>query len=303
MSGFLVKTVRGLGRVWKSLITATTIRLFQRSLFVWVTANATQDPLNSNVKQDALLATCVARNIQVIYLDMYNYLGSSNGSPEKTLAVQRFIGQAYINGISVYALAGNTDWTIPATQGWVATNITQKIVDYNTASLPSQRFKGFLLDVEYWLDLGQNSTDAIAGYATLVGDMQVALGLPIGCFAAAWLKDNVNSLPSVLYNVKTAQDGEHIMDFADFTVVGSYRDTAIAAIDLITAWNDYAILANRAIYAAAETSDVAPSYITFFGRTLTYMSAQLALIDVAFSSNSQYKGIAIHDYDNYSVIV
>ena|SRR5262247_3990288 len=80
-----------------------------RSLWVWIMAQASHDPLDTDSDQQALLNFCGANGINILYLDMFRYLGSTNGSANKTARMRQFLDAAHKSGIRVYAMGGNID--------------------------------------------------------------------------------------------------------------------------------------------------------------------------------------------------
>ena len=83
-----------------------------RSLWVWLTAQTSQDPLDTDSAQQAWLNFCGAHGINVLYLHIFRYLGSPNGSAPKTARMRQFVDAAHQSGIRVYAMGGNIDWGV-----------------------------------------------------------------------------------------------------------------------------------------------------------------------------------------------
>lgn len=286
------------------LATLTGANGLERAMYAWGT-----DHVATQGARDTFISFCTTHDVDTVFLDMYGMLGSSNYSAPNVAAVQDLVGRfkALGAGKKVYALAGDVDWSTTATHAWIAANITQKIVDYNAASTASQRFDGFHLDVEYWTG-AQATTDALSGMSALVTDMRASLG-HVGMFTAFYLVDDTNTRPSVLFNGKTQQDGKHLLDMADHVVVGTYRDTADVnlvddvdgIINLIQPWYDYALANSKPVYSGVETTNVAPSYITFFGQTKAAMETQIDLANAAFTGNV-YLGLAVHSYAGWSAL-
>lgn len=283
-----------------------------RSMFVWVTSQASQDPLDTDNDQNALLTFCGTNKINVLFLDMWLYLGGSNWTSTKLTRLRTFLDAAHRSGIKVFALTGNIDWAI--NQSWVMKNIVQNLQWFNEQSTnPAQRFDGVMLDVEYWTDSNQTSAVSLPGLCDLIKAFQSRLNLPVGVFTGFYLKDDTSTWPSVTYNGKTAQDGEHLMDTADFCVVGTYRDHAQdngtdgpGQITLFQPWYDYASQSgkNFGLYVGSETTNVTPTYITYFGVTKTAMETEHTLISNAFqvTSNSVFMGQAVHSYDGWKAM-
>lgn len=284
-----------------------TLTVFNRAMFVWVTLNSEQDPLFSIQSRAALINFCIDNQINTLFLDMYNYLGSSNYSLPHVSTMQSFISEASSNNIEVYALAGATDWSIPATYGWIETNIINKIIDYNSASSVNQKFSGFILDVEYWLDAGQTSQNGLSGLCNLIVNMKSALSLPVAVFSSFYLQGT--GRPNVTYNSLSKSEAEHLMDVADFVVVGAYRDTAeinliddvAGQIGLFEPWYNYAIINDSILYMGVETNS-SLEYDTFFEETKSYMEEQLLISKNYFANKNIFIGQAIHSYDGWKVM-
>lgn len=283
-----------------------------RSMYTWITTNSTQNPLNTSPKQNAVIAFCIAQNINIIYLDMYNFLGSSNYTAPHVATVQSFIQLCTNNNITVYALAGDTDWSLPATLSFIQNSIITNIQNYNAASTVGQRFAGFTLDVEYWTDVGQTPTDGLTGLLTVIKTMQSALHMPVGCFAPFYLKDATNARTPVSYLGATKQEGAFLLDVADNVVVGAYRNTAAfnngngqdGQITLFQPWYDYAKANNITgkLYLGTETTNISPNYTTFFSKTKVAMETQLTISTAAFTDHTVFRGNVVDSYDGWKAM-
>ena len=280
-----------------------------RAMFVWVGATAALDPLDTDSDQQAVMTHCGAVGCNVLFLDMWRYLGGANWTSTKVTRMKQFLDLAHRSGIKVYALAGDLGWG--QNHAWVMKNIIEPLCAYNAlCQYASQQFDGIVLDVEYWADEGTYPpAQHLPGLCDLIaairwrGDYKLAVGV----FAAFFLKDNTSSRPLIAYKGKSAQDGEHLMDAADFVVVGSYRDTSAEQIALAQPWYDYASQVGKnvgGLYVGAETIDVQPSNITYFGQGKAFMETQFASISAAFKvpTNSAYVGIAVHNYDGWKAM-
>lgn len=269
----------------------------ERAMYLW----GSTDVLNGS---NALISFCSQESVSTLFLDMYSLLGASNGSPTNTAAVQSVISRFKALGSSqkVYALAGDVDWSTAGPQGWIAANITQKIVDYNDASAANEKFDGFTLDVEYWTG-AQDTAEAVDGVATLIATMKSSLGLPVGLFASFYLLDGAGTRPSVLYNGSTKQDGRHLVDIADHVVVGAYRSAADpfsdqnGQIQLFQPWMDNA--GSKPLYCACELEDVGDSNVSYFGQSKAYLDGEQAKIVTQFEGQSDFAGLAFHSYTSW----
>lgn len=284
-----------------------------RALWAWVTATASQDPLDTDADQQALLNFCGAVGANVVFLDIWRYLGGGNWTSAKVARVKLFLDAAKRSGIRVYAVAGDLGWG--ALHAWVGRNITKAFLDYQAmCTKTSEQFAGICLDVEYWAD--ENAYPAavhLPGLCDLVKAMKRETGLPVGVFAGFFLKDSSGARAPVDYAGKSAQDGEHLMDACDFVVVGAYRNHAAdngqdgpGQISLLQPWLEYATGQGQrvGIYAGAETTNQTPAYITYFGKTKAQMEAELTLVSnqLQVETDSAFVGVAVHSYDGWKAM-
>lgn len=277
-----------------------------RAMFAWVTATASQDPLDTDNDQQNLLNFCGTVGCNVVYLDMWRYLGGSNWTAAKVARMKLFIDAANRSGIQVMALAGNFDYG--QNHAWVMKNVVEPVIAYNLlCTKSSEQFDGIILDVEYWTDeVAYPPADHLPGLCDLVKAIKVRTNLRVGLFSAFYLKDSSSTRGAITYNGKSAQDGEHMMDVADFVVVGAYRDTASAIQDVFQPWYDYASQSglNLQLVCGVETTDVSPSSITFYGQGKAAMETQLASVSGTYSvtGNSSFVGFSVHSYDGWKAM-
>jgi hypothetical protein len=279
-------------------------------MFAWVTTDPSQDPLASTSSQQAMINYCGANGCNVVWLDMWNYLGDGNASPTKLALLRQFLDGAHRSGIKVYALAGNYDWAI--NQSWVNKNIVQPVNWFQAqAATETQKFDGLLLDVEYWTDVNQQASVSCPKLCDLMRSMRKITQLPIGCVAAFYLKDSNGSRASFSYQGKTAQDGEFLMDNADFVFVGAYRNAADTKKNiagqkaLFQPWYNYAsqVSKNDPLFCGSLTVQASPSYTTYYGKTKTYMEGEHTKVSNQFlATNMVFSGQAINNYDGWKAM-
>lgn len=283
-----------------------------RGMFVWVTTNSSQDPLSTDQKQQALLNFCGTQGVNYVFLDIWNYLGGANWTTTKLTRLRLFIDAAHRSGIKVWALAGNIDWG--TNHSWVATNIIKNLLWFQTHTTNhAHNFDGIMLDAEYWTDEQLDAAANCAGLCDLMRAFRTTLNIPVGCFTGFFLKDNTATRASFTYNGKFAQDGEHLMDNSDLTVVGAYRDHAEdngtdgpGQNTLFQPWYDYASQSgkNLPLMCGSETIDISPSYVTYFSGSKATMEAQHTIISNLFrvSTNSTFVGQSVHSYDGWKAM-
>ena len=286
---------------------------YSRAMYAWVTATASQDPLDTDTDQQNLLNFCGTNGVNVIFMDIWRYLGGANWTNAKRDRMKLFVEKAHASGIRVYAMAGDLGWG--TNHDWVMKNIVEPVVAFN--AMFAEGFDGFHFDIEYWQDeTTYPPATHVPGICDLVKQVRQNTGLPVSLFAAFFLKDNGGGTPraALTYDGKSAQDGEHFMDVCDFVVVGAYRDHAAdngtdgpGQITLFQPWYDYASAQNgnaAGLYCGSETIAVTPAYVTYQGATKAAMETEHTLISAQFktTTNPTFLGQAIHSYDGYKVM-
>ena len=274
-----------------------------RAMYLW-----TKAAFDTDTEQQAILNFCGARGVDTIYADAYGWIGNANWD---LIKLKQFIIKAHQSGIRVFALWGGVDWG--TNHGWVQEKIVRRYETYQAVCLAEERFDGMSLDVEYWTDeTNYPASTNLPGLLDLIRAIQQR-GIICGLFAGFYLKDSTASRTAVTYAGKSAQDGEHMMDVADFVVVGTYRDhSADNGTDgpgqktLFQPWVDYAVKEGleRGLFAGSETTNVSPAYITYYGASKASMETEHTDLSNTFSTttSSVFQGHAVHDYVGWNAM-
>lgn len=285
-----------------------------RAMFVWCgSAGSAGDPLATDAKQQALLNWCASTGVNLLFLDMWGYLGGGNWSTAHVTTMQKFIHFAHASGIRVYALAGNSDWG--HNQQWVMNNIIRHIAQYNMLSTAvttngGSAFDGFIYDAEYWTVSGY-TVDEPMGLCDLMLATKKVLNLPVGCFATQWLADPASAALSFSYNSGPVQlEGLNLMDCADFVAVACYNNQSATQIAMFQNWFNYASQTgsakNLGLLCGSETGQGlgSQSYWTGASGALAAMESAHTAISQAFTAapntNCSFLGQCIDPYSSYS---
>lgn len=283
-----------------------------RSLFVW-TANdgSTNDVLDTDTKIQALLDHCATHGINLLYFDIYSYLGKNNWTGSRVQRVQLLLERCHESAIDVMALAGNVDWG--QNHKWVMDNILLPMKRYQSLSTEQQRFDGFIFDVEYWTDESSYPpADHLPGLLDLVRKFRDHLYVPVGVFSAFGMMGGdggVATRTNISYRGKSAQDGEHMMDHCDFVVIGCYWHSADGQNDRFISWYNYAKDAadsgrNVGLYCGSETLDDVSDTQSYWQEGRVFMEGEHTTLSDTFYvvENSVFMGHAIHDYEHHSTM-
>lgn len=283
-----------------------------RSMFVWISSvGAASDPLSSDTKQNNLLSFCSTNGVNVIFLDMYRYLGAGNWSAANRDTVKKFTSVAHQSGIRVFALIGDVDWG--HNMSWVAPNIIKRIAEFNvngpasqtgTTSYEGGGFDGVMLDVEYWTVGGYSASVEVPGLCDLMSGMKKVLDIPVGCFTTQWLMDT-GSAQTFTYKGVSQVEGKHIMDNSDHVVVACYNNTGSNQVTMFQPWYNHASQSgyNYGLWCGSEVGSGLGT-LSYSGSLKSYMETQHTTISNAFvtGSNMVFRGQAINPYSAYSVM-
>ncbi len=302
-------------------ITAVTVPTppnsnMDRAMFLWVPATGSSGVIGSDANIQSVLNWCSSKGVNLIFLDMWEYIGGSNWSVANQQQMAKFIHWCHASGIRVYALAGDTTWG--QQQGWVASNIIKNIAQFNaiaqTGSITNEAggFDGLIFDVEYYSVTGYTTADPI-GLCDLMQAARRVLHIPVGCFATEWLADPSSAALSFSYNGKASQlEGLNLIDNADFVAVGCYSNNSTTQINEFAFWYNYASVTASArdfgLFCGSETDSGLgnESYWTGAPGALATMETAHTAISNAYTSqttpwtNMSFRGQCIDAYASYS---
>lgn len=284
----------------------------QRALFAWLANDGgVNDIPSTDTKVQSFLNHCNAQGINTVFLGFYSYLGGANWNATRLARMQFLIEKCHASGIRVFALSGDVGWG--TNHKWVMTNVLLPLLRYQTLSSPEQQFDGSILDVEYWTDEGTYPPSTnLPGLLDLVRKFRDALDKPCGLFSAFGMMGGaggVGTRTSISYRGKSAQDGEHMMDHADFVVIGCYYHNATGMSDRFVSWYNYASAAtdagrNMGLYCGVETLDSVADTLSWWQEGIAAMESAMATFDATYFvvGNSVFLGHAVHDYEHHSTM-
>lgn len=275
-----------------------------RALWLWGKAN-----FDSNTEQQNIVDFCGTVGCDTIFADAYGWIGNTSWDLDK---LKQFNKLCHDSGIRVFAAWGNVDWG--TNQAWVQEKIVRRFEAFQSVAGHGEQFDGIIFDVEYWTDEGTYPPSTnLPGLLDLVKSCQ-RRGITTGLFSAFYLKDNTATRSNVSYNGKSAQDGEHMMDVADFIVVGAYRDHADdggsesgpGQNTLFQPWHDYASADARQcqLYVGSETTNVSPAYVTYYSGSKSALETEQTDTSNTFTGSAQsvFAGHAVHDYGGWDAL-
>lgn len=280
-----------------------------RAMFVWVgTVGSANDPLSTDAKQNTLITFCGNNGVNVLFLDIWTYLGGGNWSAANRDTMKKFIAVCHASGIRVMALTGNSDWG--HNLQWVGKNIIKRIAEFNSAgesvatTYEGAWFDGVMYDVEYWTVGGYNAQAELPGFLDLMRSTKQVLGIPVGCFSTQWLVTS-GAAQSCTYGGVTQLEGYHLMDVADHVAVACYNNSGSTQISMMQASMDYATgsVGKAGLWCGSETGTGLGNQ-SYNGGTKATMETQHTLVSAQFAvtGSLSFRGQCIDAYASYSTM-
>ncbi|MEO8926173.1 MAG: hypothetical protein ABI306_03325 [Caulobacteraceae bacterium] len=256
-----------------------------------------------------LLDQAKANGFNAIYITVDDYLAiaAEPDSPQKVLqlqaynaAVEKFITYANQGGIAVDAEGGSPDWVEAANRS----------KPYGILTFASQfnathavKFRNVQFDVEPYT-LPTYKTDEVAiltEYIDMVNQL-VSQNMSGGGIEMV-IPFFYGKTPNITYNGQTGSAFTLLLSTLDqkagnAMLMMAYRNYASGrggTLDISNAGMDQASQPGHSttLIIAQETSNVHPSYVTFYGTSRADLFSQIAIINSAYASSSAFNGIAI----------
>lgn len=309
-----------------------------RKYFAESNTNAVWDWANINNRSDAELRDLTdflyLHQVNTVYVDVGVYASimqtKDQGERQRQEAelrenVRRYVAAMDVRGIRVFLAAGDVEWSKPENQR-VPLAIQQFAFDFNRNYQP--RLAGVEFDIESYnqqhfaeasftekelvllefLDLADKLAQKQERYIKESSDSNFELG-----FAIPYWYDNQNqNIRSVAWRDKTGPVLYHLLDRLNRlprsnVVVMAYRNAAQGNDGMIYHARtevEYAQAKapNVAVLIGVEVNEVEPAKVTFFGRSYTEISSEVAKVDTEFRNRAAYRGIAINDLAGYQAI-
>jgi hypothetical protein len=275
-----------------------------RSMFVWH-----KSAVDTTTEQAALVSFCQSNKINVVLISIYDWIGRYSWSTSNVDGLKALVSGLKSAGIGVYAVAGNSDWTI--IQNWVKRTVLEPVRQYQTQATNKEQFDGFVFDVEYFVP-DNNPQLHVPLMCNLMKDTRSILGLPVGLWAPWWQITNDRSTGLVTYDGVSAPEGVHWMRVADMVFVGAYSDLAESAgsqqgqMSMMEQWVSHCNVDSKrtAVWATSETKNISSDWQSYYEEDVVYMEYQHELIADFFMDEDLYGstcfvGQSIHYYDSY----
>ncbi|MFC5546911.1 hypothetical protein [Massilia aerilata] len=223
-------------------------------------------------------------------------------------AYRRLLRRMHASGLKVYALLGsgylNTERYVLPRHRDEAVAMLQRVLDYNKAAAPEERFDGINLDIEPHI-LAEWSTRKMELLASFV-EMSDALmrvkaasgqALPMGPAIPFWL-DGIQ----LEWKGRRKPVSQHVQDIYDFVALMDYRDHAEGGDGLVSHAMDelgYGEAIGRPVMIGIETMPNALKKVSFHHLGEADLERELAATSRSVGRMSSFGGYVVHHYAAY----
>ena len=282
-----------------------------RALWVWDTAPL----LHDGAARGAFFDFCDRHRIKAVAI----YIGASRAKDARRLTAaaewKTLIAGASRRGIRVHALDGEPDYALGA-QHETVLSIVDAVIAYNASVDAGERFFAMHFDIEpyllpEWKDPAKRQR-ILAEYLDLnarAAARSHAAGLEYGVDVPFWwhrIDDATGeAIGAATFRAVRKPATEHLLDMVDNVAVMTYRTEAAGPDGIIThglATIERANSRKARVVIGVETEKVSegvPARVTFAGKSLNEMEAQLNAAEGVFIGQPAYRGIAIHRYTTF----
>jgi hypothetical protein len=274
---------------------------------IWTWEKESYAMLEDVAAADAAIAFLHSQKIQTIYLYADAFQGRNLIESRPDL-YRQFIARLHHAGIKAYALLGSAylhteEYVLPEHRK-DALAMLQRVLAYNAAAKPDERFDGANLDIEpHILDQWSEQKNWLLLQSLEMGKDLMRLKkesgqtLLVGPAIPFWL-DGIE----LEWNGKTKPVSEHVIDTYDYVALMDYRDHAAGGDGLIAHGMDEVLYAgrhNRKVVIGVEVTPNELQKVSFNHLTAQDMERELRLTEQSFQSEPAFAGFAIHHYRGY----
>ena len=274
---------------------------------IWTWEGESYAMLDSEGAAAQGIAFLKAKSIGTMYLyaDAYRGRNLIASQPER---YRRLLRRMHASGLKVYALLGsgylNTERYVLPRHRDDAVAMLKRVLDYNKAAAPEERFDGINLDIEPHI-LAEWSTRKMELLANFV-EMSDALmrvkresgqDLPMGPAIPFWL-DGIQ----LEWKGQRKPVSQHVQDIYDFVALMDYRDHADGGDGLVSHAMDelaYGESIGRPVMIGIETMPNALKKVSFHHLGEADLERELAATSRSVGRMRSFGGYVVHHYAAY----
>ncbi|HBF50385.1 MAG TPA: hypothetical protein DDX04_08480 [Massilia sp.] len=248
-----------------------------------------------------------AKSIDTVFL-YADAFGRRNLIVTQPQAYRRLIRRLHASGLKAYALLGSgylhTERYVLPRHRKEALAMLQRVLDYNKAAAPEERFDGINVDIEpHILDEWSTRKMALLGEFIALSDALMATKrasgqtLPLGPAIPFWL-DGMR----LDYKGQTKPVSQHVQDIYDYVALMDYRDHAGGGDGIVSHAMDelqYAERIGRRVLIGVETLPNAIKKVSFHHLKEADMERELKATAQEVGAMQPFGGFVIHHYGSY----
>lgn len=253
------------------------------------------------------IAFLKAKSIGTVYLyaDAWRGRNLIVSQPER---YRRLLRRLHASGLKVYALLGSgylhTERYVLPGQRDEAVAMLQRVLDYNKAAAPDERFDGVNLDIEPHIlaEWPARKMELLAGFLDM-SDALMALkarsgqALPVGPAIPFWL-DGIQ----LDWHGKRKPVNQHVQDIYDYVALMDYRDHADGGDGLVSHAMDelaYGQAIGRPVLIGIETMPNELKKVSFHHLGEADLERELAATSREVGGMRSFGGFVVHHYAAY----
>lgn len=287
------------------LVHAGDARPGPRAIWIW------EGESYALLEDDAAAHTAIAFLKDKAIATAYVYADAHEGrnliatQPARYRALVRRMHAA---GLKVQALLGSgylhTERYLLPEHRRAAQAMLQRVLDYNAAAAPDERFDGISLDIEpHILDAwGTRKMELLGDFLAMSDALMrqknaVAPTLPMGPAIPFWY-DGI----AIEWKGRRKPMNEHVQDLYDYVALMDYRDHAAGGDGIVSHARDeldYGASIGKPVVIGVETMPNAIRKVSFHHLREADMERELAETARAVSGTPAFGGFAIHHYAAY----
>jgi len=248
-----------------------------------------------------------AKGVGTLYLYADAYKGRSLIQTKPKL-YRKLIRRLRKEGLNAYALLGSWhlrthEYVLPERRA-EARAMFRRVLDYNAAAAPEERFAGVNLDIEpHMLDAWEaDREELLLNFLDLGRDLMTlkarsGLDLAVGPAIPFWL-DGIE----LEWEGRRKPASEHVLDVYDYAVVMAYRDRAAGNDGMVRHASSelaYAGSLGKRLAVGVEVTPNEVKKVSFSRLGEADLERELALAAGAFGGEPAFAGFVIHHYESY----
>ncbi len=264
-------------------------------------------------EREAFFDFCARHHIGVAGIEIFTRATDAGRRLDNAAEWRTLIREARRRGMRLHALDGDPHYALRSEHGTVL-SIVDAVLAYNASVAPDERFYGIHLDIEPYLLPEWKEPSArerlLADYLDLnlgAAARARAAGVVYGVDIPFWWQ-SIDTATGEAVSITTFRGVRksataHLLKIVDIVGVMAYRNVAAGPDGIVTRALETLDLADNAdgarTFVGVETEKVSegvPAKVTFAGKSLEQLDAEVRSVDDVFVGRPAYAGIAIHRY-------